>query len=261
MFFAFALLLSLSALSEDSKLDSTFRRTNSFCKIDGEKFEFSIRGDQETIEPQDAQWGQWIFIEGKELVRFENFPFRVRAYPKSSKYCTKTSLFKIDKNKYAHLYLKDNRPSQETLLIQVYNSKEKKSENFIDTNLEADDVQEYKDGFSFEASLNSHSSYLHKTSFEDRTYIIQSRAFKQQMYYSKDGLVVDEELSFERSPWKIGFNNLKEFLERTSWDETERKFQKTWAYLAISHSGKKRCMLFSNTEVRPTTIDSSWLCI
>lgn len=243
----------------------TFRRTNSFCNLENQKIEFSIKATTSNVEPQDKKWGQWIFTEIKTnpkdpIILPDNFSFRMKFFPKKSPQCTNSFIKKIADQKFMQLLLKDNRPKKETLFIQIFDLKNK-TNLFIDTNMDIHDPEEHKDGVTFETNLHDDSFYMTKAQFEGQSFLIQSRSFIQRMLLKENSITVDEVLTFEKSPWKPAFKDLNDFLVKTGWDKEKKSFVKSWVNIAVSHKTKKRCILFSDTQVKPKTIDSNWQCI
>src|SRR5690606_33400340 len=124
------LFFSMSpAFSEDfatrALIDKTYVRDNSYCNLNGKKFEIEIRSLDQYSSPQDAELGEHAFFvqnDKRTLLPLNNDLLgRYRFLKGDGKECTKSLVLKLDDSRIVLFFLKASRPLQDTLDAVIYN--------------------------------------------------------------------------------------------------------------------------------------------
>lgn len=251
--------------ASDSKdaYEKSYPRDNTFCTINGKRIEFLIRGGSKFTEPSERGYGEVIFykLPSKKpaLLRSQNSGESYRIFPGKNSICSKSSAYVIDPSTVAVLFLKENHPFKDKLVIQLLDAKSLMPKDFIETEYPTDESRSINNGFAFRKVIESSNLDFGKVSIEGEIYIFQERIFPIWLTYSKQNFKITEETTFDELPWKSYFKSLKDFLEYSEWKPKEKQFIKKTAYLAVNHKLKKECVLFIENKQKLTG-DEPWRC-
>jgi hypothetical protein len=264
---AFFLFFSLSAFAASNSMnafETAYPRDNTFCSLNNHRVEFLIRGGSKFIEPKDKGYGEYIFVKNKnkkpmllQLNKLRGDTYRF--FLGSSPLCSKSHGYKIDDSTLAILFLKENRPFRDKLVIQHFDFKSLTPKEVIETNYPVDKALKTSDGFAFKTSPENHRPEFGKVNIEGQSFIFQEKDFPLWVNYSSKGFEPSSVLSFQRFPWQKAFKDQEDFHQVTGWSEAEKMFTKTILYLAVNHTLKKECLLFI-TAKQKLAGNEAWRC-
>lgn len=271
MKFISALLISMmvSAFAQASDNDEllvekTFSRDNTFCKLNKKIIEINIRGEGRYTEMKENGFGQYVFqIEGK---KYTLLPFnkdrlgRYRFYRGDEGPCTKSLSYLINTQTLAVLFLRENLPFKEKLVIQLFDLSTAKPKEAIETNILTDRIEAFRGGFAFRTLKEKTDVMIGRVNIQGEDFIFQDADLSPWMSYSSIGLETLGSKTFDDSQWKKFFKSEAEFFEVTGWNPSEKKFSNTIVYSAVNHATKKECVFFSPTPLKVSG-QETWRCL
>jgi hypothetical protein len=258
-------LLSFTAFAASDSMDAfekSYPRDNTYCSYQKRRIEILIRGGQKFTEPKERGYGEMIFYRepGKKpklLSGLRGDTFRL--FSGNSPLCSKSHGYKVDDKTLAILFLRENRPFADKLVIQLIDLASLTPKEIIETNYLAERASKTADGFSFKTVPENHNPDFGKVLIESNEFIYREEGFPLWMNYSAKGFEVSLELTYRKFPWKKTFKDQEEFLAITGWNEVDKKFSRTVTYIAINHKLKKRCLLLIESKQKLVG-NESWRC-
>lgn len=242
----------------------TYSRDNTFCQIGLQKIEFQIRGNNFHTEPKEKKYGEYVFYypeqEAKVLPVNQDKLNNYRLFEGKSALCSKSFGYKIDKDKVAILFLKENSPDMDKLTFQILNTKTLAPEAVIDTDYMTDMTEATTNGFLFRTYEHRDGLEMGKAHINNVEYLFTTRDFPIWMKYSAKGFETSGQANYERFHWKDYFKSEKDFYELSNWDQKEKKFKHPILYVAVNHELKKECILLTPAKIKITGTESGWRC-
>lgn len=245
----FFITTSVFAASESlDAFEKTYPRDNTFCSHKNQRIEILIRGLNKYTEVKDRGYGEFIFIRraGKKpklldlnSMRGDSFRFFLGTSPS----CSKSHGYVLDQETIAVLLLKENKPFNDKLVIQHFDSRTMTPKQIIETNYPVERAFKIKDGFVFKTLPENFNPEIGKIKIEGEDYIYQEKSFPIWINYTLAGFETSLEKSYEKSPWIKVFKDLSDFSSLSGWNSTEKKFTKITVYEAVNHKSKKKCLL------------------
>ena len=266
MHFIFSLLLSFGALASTTSkdaFDKSYPRDNTFCSLDGKRIEFLIRGGNKFTEPKEKGYGEIIFFrrpsKKPRLLRSHSSGDTYRLFPGKNSLCSKSYAYKIDNSTFAVLFLKENHPFKDKLIIQLVDAKTLLPKDFIETDYPTDMAKVHRDGFSFRHVAETNSQDFGRVSIEGESFIFHEKVFPLWFLYTKQGFSLTEKLTYEEFPWKNHFKDQKDFLENAKWNASAKDFANKTIYLAVNHKLKKECVFLAPAKQKLAG-NEAWRC-
>jgi hypothetical protein len=264
MLYLFFIAVLAWAQADTSKiLEVTYPRDSSVCYIGGQRFELIIRGDQKYMEPGQKVYGEYIlFSKNKRILPL---PF---SKPKSETYkffegkntlCSKTNAFLLKKDRLAVLFLKENLPLKEKLVIQQFDIKTLEPLEVLETEYMTDKVVAIPDGFAFQSLEERLEPEMGKVMIEGNEHLYQDRAFSLWINYLENKFEINPSLTFRNFGMKNFFENEDDFLKAAGWDSQKKNFINPIIYVAVNHKNNRQCVLLTN-ERRKLAGSESWRC-
>jgi hypothetical protein len=267
MKFFFIITFSLSLLwaaKSKNAFEVSYPRDNTFCNYKGKRVQFLIRGESKYTESREKGYGEFIFYKIDEmspklmpLNDFRSDTFKL--FPGQSKICSKSLGITINTNTFAVLFLKENKPFKDKLVIQLFDITSMTPKDFIETTYSVDKVRELTNGFSFRAFKDNHKLDAGKINIQGTEYIYHEKDFSQWVTYQNNKFEIDGKLSFENFPWKEYFKNIEDFYSTTGWIAEEKKFNNEIIFFAVNHKLKKGCLLVIQHKEKLTGSEA-WRC-
>ena len=265
----FLIFLSLQGHAESSRdtallIEKTYPRDNTFCRFKNKLIEIEIRGDSRETETRDAGYGQYAFQKDDD--QFSSLPInqnkfgRYRFFKGKSQACTKSLAVELDTQTMAILFLKDNRPFKEKLVIQLYDMQMATPKEVIETDYLADQLEIINGGFQFKSMSDRIDRKFGKVKIADHDYIFQDEDMSPTMKYTSKGFEILPEETFEKSPWKSFFKDKNDFFMFSGWNAEDKRFINSFVYTAVNHNLKRSCVLFSSTSQSTLTGNEFWRC-
>ena len=263
LFFIFLSLGVLASTNSKDAFDKSYPRDNTFCALEGKRIEFLIRGGNKFTEPKEKGYGELIFYrqpsKKPRLLNSHNSGDTYRLFPGKNSLCSKSYAYKIDSSTYAVLFLKENHPFKDKLIIQLVDAKTLVPTELIETEYPTDESKIYKDGFAFRKLTETNSQDFGKVSIEGESFIFHEKVFPLWFLYTKKGFNLTEQLTYEEFPWKSHFKDQKDFLENAKWNTKDKTFENKTIYLAVNHKLKKECVLLAPAKQKLTGTEA-WRC-
>lgn len=236
--------LFASSLSELRDLyDNTFSRDNSYCTYNNTKFELQIRSIDRYTQPNDRDYGEFLFIGSKgikyNLTDFNENIGRFRFIYSKERSCSKTLAIPINEEVITLFYAQDSRPYPDTLILVDFNTK-KLSAKVTYTKLPIKDYYQVGDKLYF-------SSYLPKTNmstidFNGTQYtLLQSVLPVWKIYYQKQ-ITNDVTQTYNQFEWNVFFKNIEEFKKSFQWNQQLQRFEKDTFEVMFNYQIRKRCL-------------------
>lgn len=259
------LTMSLHAATDSmDAFDKSYPRDNTFCSHKKERIELLIRGHNKFTESKDRGYGEFIFLRraGKKPKLLELNSLRgdtYRFFLGTSPNCSKSHGYMIDAKTMAVLFQKENKPFNDKLVIQFFDSTTMTPTTFLETNYPVERAFKTQDGFVFKTIPETFSPDFGKVKIEGEDYLFQEKSFPVWVKYSAAGFENSLEKTFEKSPWKKLFKDPEDFIMTTGWNSTEKKFTKTIVYEAVNYKVKKKCLLVIEAKQKLAGTES-WRC-
>ena len=249
--------------SDKLLVEKTFSRDNTFCNLNKKKIQIGIRGEDKYTDADEGYFGQYAFeVNGTDYsllpINKERFG-RYRFFKGQNSLCTKSLAFPLGTSKVAILFLKENLPFKEKLIIQIYDATSGAAEEAIETHYATDKAEIHKDGFAFRIVPERTELNIGKVSINGIEYVYRDDEIAPWMSYGPKGFQILADKTFERSPWKKFFKNELEFLQASGWDTTQKKFLNPTVYSAINHQSHKECIYFSPAPQKISGAEA-WRC-
>jgi hypothetical protein len=268
MFNLMILFLAFSAFPKSASknaFEKSYPRDNVFCGPKDNKIELLIRGGSKFTEPKEKGYGELIFyrLSNKKPVLMTLSDFKsdtFRLFLGTSPLCSKSHGYKLDEETLVVLFLKENRPFKDKLVLQFFDSKTLLPTKNVDTNLNVDKARISTTGFSVRTFNEIHHQDAGKVSINEEVFVYHEKEFPKWMDYNlNSGFKTNPEMTFQKFPWKKSMQDIKEFLSLSGWDLEKGQFTREIIYLAVNHQAKKRCILFTDKKIK---IDGSesWKC-
>lgn len=264
--FVLVLALALEAFGASDSLNAfekSYGRDNTFCTFKGKRVELLIRGGNKFTENKD-NYGELVFYRLKEdkpvqmkvsASQADTFRF----FEGSNFICSKARGYMIDDSTIAVLLLKENKPFQDRLVVQLMDSATMKPKDFIETEYAVDRAIFRKNGFAIRASEENLNRDIGNVSIDGKPYVYNEKEFPKWYSYSVKGFESAPELTYDKFPWKSYFKDIQEFYQVTGYDKTSGKFANDKIFYAVNFGVRKKCLLFLDKK-RPLTNSESWRC-
>lgn len=259
----FSLSLLWAAQSKNA-FEISYPRDNTFCSYNGKRVQFLIRGESKYTESREKGYGEFIFYQPDKMIPklmplndFKSDTFKF--FPGQSKFCTKSLGHPINPKTFAILFLKENKPFRDKLVIQLFDMTSMTPLDFIPTPYSVDQMKELTNGLSFRSFKDNHKLDAGKITINGTDYVYHEKDFSQWVTYKNNKFETDGELSFNHFPWKEYFKNIEDFYYATGWVPEEKKFNNEILYLAINHNLKKGCFLVLKQKEKLTGAEA-WRC-
>jgi hypothetical protein len=268
MFNLLILLITFSVYPRSASknaFDKSYPRDNVFCGPRDKKIEILIRGESKFTEPKEKGYGELIFYRLPEkkaslipLSDFKSDTFRF--FLGTSPLCSKSHGYVLDPKTLCVLFLKENRPFKDKLVLQMFDAETLQPKEHIDTNLNVDKARISPHGFSVRAFNEVHQQDAGKVTIQDESFIYHEKEFPKWMDYSlKTSFETNPEMTFKKFPWRKSFKDMSEFYSLSGWDPQKKIFSREVIYLAVNHKSKKRCILFSENRLKIAGHEN-WKC-
>lgn len=244
-------------------MEQTYPRDNAVCYIEGKRIEILIRGDQRIVDPDEMGMGSHVlYTLSKD---FQSLPL---SQPETETYrflkgkdsqCIRAQGFAINNGSFAVLFLKENGPYKEKLVIQLFDSKTRLPKEYISTEFLTDKAIKFKEGFAFVNYPERIDLDMGKVQIEGETFTYQDRLFTTWMSYTQRGFEVLPTESFRALELGQFYPKEADFQTAAGWDPLIKKFTNNTIYFAVNHALKKECILFTQSR-RKLTETESWRC-
>lgn len=247
-----------------NSFDNSYPRDNTFCNYKGQRIEFQIRGIDKLTTKPDKNYGEFVFFKTKEnpsklipLLDFNSDTFRL--FPDKNNICSKSHAFPINESTFSILFLKENRPFKDKLMILFFNVTTMNASKVIETNYPVDLIKPSSDGFLIRSSGEKFDFTAGKITINGMTYIYHEKSFPVWIKFSSEKFQVMNKLTFEEFPWKNHFGNESDFYLHSGWDKKNEVFTKDRVIFAINHENKKECIsiIDQGTDIKGS---GSWIC-
>jgi hypothetical protein len=261
------LFFTISAFATSDSMNAfekTYPRDNTFCSYKSNRIELLIRGSGKYTESKDRGYGEFIFIRKNpkntklldlNSLRGDTYRFFLGTSP----LCSKSHGYQIDSSTMAVLFLKENRPFKDKLVIQLFDINSLMPTNVIETNYPVERALKIKDGFVFKSIAENHNPDIGKVKIEGHDYIFQEKGFPLWINYTAQGFEISLEKTFTKSPWKKAFKDIDDFISLSGWNSAEKKFMNTIVYEAVNHKIKKKCLLVIGAKQKLVGTET-WRC-
>lgn len=264
--FTLLLLLATSVFAATESMDAfekTYPRDNTFCSYKSNRIELLIRGHNKFTESRDRGYGEFIFTRKADRpnlldlnsLRGDTYRFFLGTSP----HCSKSHGYLIDSKNLAVLFLKENKPFLDKLVIQFFDPATMTPTKFLETNYPVERAFKINDGFVFKTIPENYSPDFGKVKIENEEYLYQEKAFPLWVNYTMAGFENSPEKTFEKSPWKKLFKGQEDFNVATGWNPVDKKFTKTVIYEAVNYKIKKKCLLVLEAKQKVAGSES-WRC-
>lgn len=262
--FYFLSFSALAASDSTNVYEKAYPRDNTYCTVNSKRVEFIIRGSNKYTEPKERGYGEFLFykntLKKPKLLELNQTGSDTFGFFKGNKtICSKSHGYKLDDSTFALLLKKENRPFNDILTIQLFDTNSFSPKESISTQYPVEKIEKSTNGFVFKTVPENYSPEFGKVMIEGNEYIYQEKNFPIWIGYSLAGFEVLSELSFKRFPWKKLFKDQEDFLTTTGWNSVEKKFTKTISYLAVNHKLKKRCLLIIEKKQKLAG-NETWRC-
>lgn len=261
----FLLTTSVFAASDSlNAFEKTYPRDNTFCSYKKERVELLIRGHNKFTESKDRGYGEFIFIRraGKNPKLLELNSLRgdtFRFFLGTSPNCSKSHGYLIDTKTLAVLFLKENKPFLDKLVIQFFDPATMTPTKFLETQYPVERAFKINNGFVFKTIPETFSPDFGKVKINGEEFLFQEKSFPIWVNYTAAGFENSPEKTFEKSPWKKLFKDMDDFTATTGWNADEKKFTKTVVYEAVNYKIKKKCLLVIEAKQKLAGSES-WRC-
>lgn len=264
----FPLLIS-AALAESIDLrnlkEKTYTRDNTYCKFGPKRVEFQIRSESKFSDRREKAYGEYVVFypeeENMELLKLnKDMLHTFRLFYGKSDLCSKTYGFKIGKDKTAILFLQENRPFKDKLIIQLLNSSGTVAQDTIHTQYISDQAEAYPDGFIFRIHSERLDIEMGKIKMKDIDYTYQDREFISWMSYTSEGFKHLPTQTYFKFSWKHLFKDEQDFLTSSGWTESSGTFANQKLFMAVNLKLKKECVLMLPEKMNITGTEPGWRC-
>jgi hypothetical protein len=266
----FFLLLFVSTMayanqdtSSQDLFEKTFARANSYCTFKDKRLELLIRGGSKFTETKELGYGEYTFFKIEELV--EAFKFSraqaslFRFYRDKNSICSKSTGYPIQGDVVAFLFGGENRPNFNQLVIQLYDFKEMKALEAIETHLSVSKTYQRPNGFIFKVMPERYDIEMGKVMLNKVDFTYQDRAFPIWMGYTTKGIKLLADVTFKKLPWRKYFKDQAQFFKISGWNPVQKKFDRPVVYFAVNFSIRKKCVLFLEKKM-PLNGSETWTC-
>ena len=244
--------------------EKTYTRDNTFCQIGTQRIQIQIRSLNTKTELDEKKYGEYAFYYPSGIAELlpinEDHLSNFQLFQGQSTLCSKSLGYKISPDSVAILFLKENGIDPDKLTIQLFNLKNSKPTQMIETDYVTSEAQETAGGFIFKTHNPRHHLQMGETKIGDLKYTYQDRNFYYWVSYTKKGFEIDINKTFQESEMNDFFKTLKDFEKVIGWVENKKIITKTILYMAVNHKEKKRCVLFTDSNKKIDGSESDWVC-
>ncbi len=242
----------------------TFARDNTFCKLKNHTIELEIRGDERYTEKKESYFGKYVVQKkGKKFIKLPINPEglgRYKLFRGNGPLCSKSIGVELNNKTVGFLFLKENSPFKEKLVIQLFDKDTQSPREAIETDYLTDKVEVIKDGLIFKSLPERMDRLIGKVSIGGSEYIFQEQDMSPWISYTLKGFEILGRETYEKSEFKKYFQNETDFFMFTGWSEKEKKFLNPYVYTAVNYELKKECILFSTAQQTALTGSEFWRC-
>jgi hypothetical protein len=265
MFIFLIYSLLSTAWSVDLK-EKTFKRDSTACRYQSVRFKFQLRSTNQFTEVKDKYYGEYLSF-GEDETNIEQIDINkdqlhtYRFFKGQNSLCSKSYGFQLNENLVAILLQKENKPFKDKLSILVFDFKNKKKVDFIETDFPVKEAEPVNNGFIFEVIPEKSDTVMGKLTFNAENFRYQDQTLSIWYRYDlKNGTVPAPDITFAKLRFKKGFKDINDFLEASAWSASENKFKKTIIYHAFNMGLTHQCVFFSAEKIKPTGQESGWRC-
>jgi hypothetical protein len=265
--YIFALFISLAfaeAPEIRSLMETTYTHDNTYCKFGKQRVQIQIRGVASHTEPNEKNYGELMVIYPEDTPKVlpinQDKLHTYRLFSGKSALCSKSVGYPIGKDKVAILFLKENRPFMDKLVIQLIDAKTMAAEAVVESDYGSDLTEIAPEGFYFRTQDERTLGAMGKMKIQDVPYTHQERNFSYWVKYSAKGFEISGPVSFQNFQWKSYFKDENDFYQASGWDKTEMKFKNTFVNVAVNHGLKKECILMTAEKIKPDGSEPGWRC-
>lgn len=262
------ILLIFSLLSSAWSVElqeKTYKRDSTACRFQSTRLKFQLRGTNLFTEIKDKAYGEYFFF-GEDETKTELLDINkdtshtYRFFRGQNSLCSKSYGFKMSDDLVAILVLKENRPFKDKLSILLFDFKNKKKVDFIETDYPVKEAEPTKDGFIFEVIPEKEETVMGKLILKGENFRYQDQRMPTWYRFDlKNGAIPATDITFNKLRFKKAFKDINEFLEASGWSASENKFRNIIIYHAFNMGLTRNCVLFSAEKIKPTA-ESPWRC-
>lgn len=237
-----------SAFSEDFEtrtlIDKSFVRDNSYCVFGKSKLEIEIRGLDQFTAPQDAGYGEHIFLvkNGKRtILPINERPIgRYRLLTGTTNNCTKSLMLKLDA-RVIFFFLKDSRPFLDTLSAVIYTPDSGKTE-VVETTFGVVKAIVENNQLKFSSAKSLDPLGGGKVKITGKEFLYVRKKLAPWYIYDGKSFTVDPESTFKNFQFNAFFKGLSDFTQSFEWDKSANKFKIPEFSQAVRHATKESCL-------------------
>lgn len=267
MFYLFLLFTTFFSWGSDQSrnlYEKSFPRDNTFCTFKNKRVKFQIRSQAKYTEPTDLAYGEYVYYQVEKQLPVlldinKSGSDTFRLFLGTGSLCSKSFGYLIDSKTIAVLFLKENRPYKDKLIIQLLDAATMSPKEYLETNYLVNEVEKHHGGFSFRTFSEEFESDSGKVVINNETFLFHQTHFPVWISYTSKGFKVANDLTYSKSSWTDFFKNIEDFQNLTGWDSKKEIYSKRFIYLATNHKSKRQCIYFSDKKVALTGSES-WLC-
>jgi|GEM_PF-2481441 len=263
--------LTLMALADEDRTtwDKSLIRDRNICYLDGKRLVVAVKSLNHTYDSNEMGFGEYAFYstsdEDEETPVFKLLPLKkdgfdiYRFFYANNSICSKQLAYRLNSRIFALLFLKDNNPSHNKLVIQLFDIKTMKPKDPIDTTYMTNTTISVPGGFAFKSLTDRDDHENSYIKINNVKYNYCSQDFSPWIYFTINGFKTSGTLSYQNFKWKHLFKDKRDFHKFTGWDDRTKIFNTPFLYHATNHETRKECVLFT-TSRRKLTDKENWKC-
>lgn len=237
-----------SAFSDDfaarALLDKSFVRDNSYCVFGKSKIEIEIRGLDQFTAPQDAGYGEHIFLVRngmRTLLPINKRPMgRYRFLSGTTNNCTKSLMLKLDA-RIIFFFLKDSRPFLDTLSAVIYTPDSGKTE-VVETGFGVVKALVANDRMKFSSAKSLDPLAGGKVKISGKEFLYVRKKLVPWYFYDGKSFAIDAETTFKNFEFNEFFKDFSDFAHSFEWDKSSTRFKIQEFSHAVRHATKESCL-------------------
>lgn len=276
------LLLSLWATASTDNpylWDKTYIRDNNVCYLNGKRLSVAVRGFNRNVDvaldSHDRGFGEFAFYsteldDGGSFLEVSQSKFHLlplkrdgfdhyKFFYTANSFCNKQHAFRISSNILALLFLKENRPNADKLVIQLFDFKNMQPGKVYDSVYMTDAAEAIPGGFVFRSLSDRSDRETGDVRIEKLKYQFMAKNFSPWVYFTKNGFKTSGSYSYEKFRWKYLFRDKNDFHRASGWDDSSNTFKRPFLYYAINPLERKECVLFTPNR-RVIKEGERWRC-
>lgn len=245
--------------------ETSFTRDNTYCRLKNKRVEIQVRSQSALTEAKERNYGEFILYYPEEdkpevLSIGEDKMHSYRLFKGQNSACSKSLGYLVGKDQLAVLFLKENSPKHDKLIIQYFDVNTTRPVKLLETDYPVDKTEMIAEGFAFRVTGDRQDLEMGKVTISSHAFTYQDRDFDVWMTHTPSGPEYSGTLSYQKSPWKNFFKNENDFLIATGWDAKEKKFSNVHLYLAVNHKLKNQCIYLAKEKTKFKDNEPGWRC-